>query len=152
LNGQPIILSGETAGGLQVCKLKGETMKRKANSSAKPKLPARKVESTRFENEAALKKVCPLSASMKAIGGQWKIILLWYIHLGCNRFAALQKAVPGGISDKILYEQLNELQAYRLIQKNRDLSYRLTKAGDAICPHLKALNQWSSEYGNGTWL
>jgi DNA-binding HxlR family transcriptional regulator len=127
-------------------------MKRKAASKAKPRLPSRKVQSTRFENETALKKVCPLSASMKAIGGQWKIILLWYIHLGCGRFAALQKAVPGGISDKILYEQLNELRAYGLIQKNEDLSYRLTPAGDAICPHLKALNQWSSDHGKGAWL
>jgi DNA-binding HxlR family transcriptional regulator len=127
-------------------------MRRKTTSTAKPKLPARKVQSTRFENETALKKVCPLSASMKAIGGQWKIILLWYIHLGCDRFAALQKTIPGGISDKILYEQLGELQAYRLIRKNKYLSYRLTQAGEAICPHLKALNQWSSEYGHGAWL
>ena len=127
-------------------------MKRKTASAAKPKLPTRKIQSTRFENETALKKVCPLSASMKAIGGQWKIILLWYIHLGCDRFAALQKAVPGGISDKILYEQLGELQAYHLIKKNKDLSYRLTQAGEDICPHLKALNQWSREYGNGAWL
>jgi DNA-binding HxlR family transcriptional regulator len=120
--------------------------------NAKPKLPSRKIQSTRYENETALKKVCPLSASMKAIGGQWKIILLWYIHLGCNRFAALQKAVPGGISDKILYEQLSQLQAYGLIQKKKDSSYGLTKAGEAICPHLKALNQWSSKHGKGAWL
>src|ERR1700722_8395962 len=102
-NGQPIILPRGKVEGLQVCKFKGGTMRRKIISTAKPKLPARKVQSTRFENETALKKVCPLSASMKAIGGQWKIILLWYIHLGCDRFAALQKTVPGGISDKILY-------------------------------------------------
>jgi DNA-binding HxlR family transcriptional regulator len=127
-------------------------MKRKATSKAKPKLPARKVQSTRYENETALKKVCPLSASMKVIGGQWKIILLWYIHLGCNRFAALQKAIPGGISDKILYEQLGQLQAYGLIQKKKDLSYTLTKAGNAICPHLKALDQWSADHGKGAWL
>ena len=127
-------------------------MKPKTASKTKPKLPARKTQSTRFENETALKKVCPLSASMKAIGGQWKIILLWYIHLGCGRFAALQKAVPGGISDKILYEQLGELQAYGLVEKKKDLSYRLTKSGKAITPHLVALNQWSAEHGKGAWL
>jgi DNA-binding HxlR family transcriptional regulator len=127
-------------------------VKSKTGSQAQPKLPARKTQSTRFENETALKKVCPLSASMKAIGGQWKIILLWYIHLGCDRFAALQKAVPGGISDKILYEQLGELQAYGLIGKRKDLSYHLTPAGKAITPHLKALNQWSAAYGKGAWL
>jgi DNA-binding HxlR family transcriptional regulator len=127
-------------------------MKQKAASKVKPKLPVRKEQSTRFENETALKKACPLSASMKAIGGQWKIILLWYIHLGCDRFAALQKAIPGGISDKILYEQLGQLQAYGLIQKKKDLSYALTKAGKAITPHLKALNQWSADHGKGAWL
>jgi DNA-binding HxlR family transcriptional regulator len=127
-------------------------VKPKTASQAKPKLPARKTQSTRFENETALKKVCPLSASMKAIGGQWKIILLWYIHLGCDRFTALQKAVPGGISDKILYEQLGELQAYGLVEKKKDLSYRLTRAGKAMTPHLAALNQWSAKYGKGAWL
>ncbi len=127
-------------------------MERKTRAASKPKLPARKTSSTRFENETALKRVCPLSASMKAIGGQWKIILLWYIHLGCDRFAALKKAIPGGISDKILYEQLAQLRAYSLIQQNKDLSYRLTPAGKAITPHLKALDQWSAKFGKDAWL
>jgi DNA-binding HxlR family transcriptional regulator len=127
-------------------------MKQKITFKAKLKLPVRKIQSTRYENETALKRVCPLSASMKAIGGQWKIILLWYIHLGCDRFAALQKVIPGGISDKILYEQLNQLQAYGLILKKKDLSYTLTKAGNAICPLLKSLDQWSAKFGKGAWL
>ena len=96
-----------------------------------------------------LRSQCPLAASVKLIGGRWKLILIWYIHEGLETFSKLKKAIPA-ISEKVLAEQLNQLQAdglvVKVISEKKDAkSYQLTSLGSSLAPSLRELAKWGEE-------
>ena len=51
---------------------------------------------------------CPLTAALAAIGGKWKLILVYWLAESPRHFAALRRAMPG-MTPKVLAEQLQEL-------------------------------------------
>ena len=51
---------------------------------------------------------CPLTAALAAIGGKWKLIIVYWLAESPKHFAALRKAMPR-ISQKVLTQQLREL-------------------------------------------
>src|SRR5438046_9254570 len=51
---------------------------------------------------------CPLTAALAAIGGKWKLIIVYWLAESPKHFAALRQAIPG-ISQKVLTQQLREL-------------------------------------------
>src|SRR5258705_10115516 len=51
---------------------------------------------------------CPLTAALAAIGGKWKLIILYWLAESPKHFAGLRHAMPG-ISQKVLTQQLREL-------------------------------------------
>src|SRR5262245_65593805 len=53
---------------------------------------------------------CPLTAALAAIGGKWKLIILYWLAESPRHFAGLRQLVPG-ISHKVLTQQLRELAA-----------------------------------------
>jgi DNA-binding HxlR family transcriptional regulator len=110
----------------------------------------RKVTSTNYRNEADLIAGCPLAAAMKLVGGRWKLMLLWYVSHDIRRFAAL-KLVMVGISEKMLYQQLRELETHGLLMRTvtnrRAVMYALTPLGASLLPQLRALAQWSEQHG-----
>ncbi|MGW0789874.1 winged helix-turn-helix transcriptional regulator [Streptomyces sp. NPDC002911] len=66
-------------------------------------------------------------------------------------FAELRRAIPG-ISERMLSDRLSELGAAGLVAREVDegpplrVAYRLTEAGAAMEPALKALGQWADAY------
>lgn len=111
----------------------------------------RKTTSVNYRNEAELIANCPLAAAMKLIGGRWKIMLLWYVHHGIDRFSELKRTVPH-IADKMLYQQLREMERDMLVLRlveGRSVSYRLTELGDSLVPMLRDLAQWAAEHRVG---
>lgn len=114
----------------------------------------RKERSTNFRNEAELIETCPLAAAMRLIGGRWKILLLYYIAHGLDRYGQLQARIPG-ISGKMLYQQLRELEAdgllIRLVE-GRSVSYRTTALGQSILVPLRSLEEWSRDHAIGRGL
>jgi DNA-binding HxlR family transcriptional regulator len=66
-------------------------------------------------------------------------------------FADLRRAVPG-VSGRMLSDPLTELAAVGLVVREVDAgppvrgSYRLTDAGAALEPSLKALGMWATTY------
>ena len=38
---------------------------------------------------------CPAEATIAAIGGRWKILILWHLYGGRLRFSELRRKVPG---------------------------------------------------------
>ncbi len=51
---------------------------------------------------------CPLTAALAAIGGKWKLIIVYWLAESPKHFAALRRVMPG-ISQKVLTQQLREL-------------------------------------------
>lgn len=110
------------------------------------KLPSRKTSSTNYTNEVELVAGCPLAAALTLLRGRWKVLVLWYVHHGIDRFGALRRAIPS-ISEKMLFEHLRELEVdgllVRVVAGARSTRYRLTTMGDSLVPHLKGLAAWS---------
>lgn len=75
-------------------------------------------------------------------------MVLWYVHHDLGRFAAL-KARMVNISEKMLYQQLRELERdgllVRFIAGPRHVEYVLTPLAQSLVPVLRALENWSRE-------
>ena len=59
---------------------------------------------------------CPLTAALAAIGGKWKLIILYWLAESPKHFAALRRAMPG-ISQKVLTQQLRELVSDGIVRR-----------------------------------
>jgi DNA-binding HxlR family transcriptional regulator len=110
----------------------------------------RKLTSTNALNEQQFKETCPMQYAMLQIGGRWKLMLLWYIHVGVDRYSALRRAIPA-VTAKVLTQQLRELEADGLIERTvvalrpLHVCYALTSRGAGLVPILAALNTWASD-------
>lgn len=70
---------------------------------------------------------CPLEVTHDILKGKWKMVILYqlkYAFEGKASLAQLEKGIKG-ISQKMLLEQLKELRAYGLIDKNTFDGYPL---------------------------
>src|SRR5258706_11001183 len=82
---------------------------------------------------------CPLTAAFAAIGGKWKLIILYWLAESPKHFAALRKTIPR-ISQKGLTEQLRELIADRIGPREpkgpvpAPVEYSLTEYGQSVLP------------------
>ena len=90
---------------------------------------------------------CPLTAAFAAIGGKWKMIIIYWLAESPKHFAALRKLMPS-ISQKVLTEQLRELESDGLV--NRDpkgaipapVEYSLTDYGRSVLPLIEEVRSW----------
>lgn len=90
---------------------------------------------------------CPLAAAFAAIGGKWKLTLLYWIAREDSHFASLQRrGTP--ISHKVLSEQLRELEADGLVHRvplgpvPAPVMYRLSDYGRSVLPVVEAVRLW----------
>ena len=85
------------------------------------------------------------------IGGKWKILIIWDLKEGEKRFRELQKSV-GKITDKMLTQQLRELEKAELISRKAypevppRVEYSLTLLGKSILPVIEMLEEWGKQY------
>ena len=90
---------------------------------------------------------CPLTAALAAIGGKWKIIILYCLSRSPRHFAALRQLLPS-ISQKVLTEQLRELMADEIVQREvtgeipAPVIYSLTEYGRTLIPLVEAVRVW----------
>jgi len=90
---------------------------------------------------------CPLTAAFAAIGGKWKLIIIYWLAESPKHFAALRKSMPG-ISQKVLTQQLRELMSDGLV--NRDAKgavpaavvYSLSDYGRSVLPLVEDVRKW----------
>ncbi|MBB4934477.1 DNA-binding HxlR family transcriptional regulator [Lipingzhangella halophila] len=59
---------------------------------------------------------CPVDAPVEVLGGKWKLPLLFYLLQRPRRTGELRRLLPG-ISQKMLTQQLRELEADRVITR-----------------------------------
>ncbi len=80
--------------------------------------------------------------------GRWKMIIIFHLFTQpVMRFSELERAIPG-ISQKMLIQQLRELERDGVVRRNvypqvpPKVEYDLTELGRALCPALDALLEW----------
>ena len=100
---------------------------------------------------------CPIEAVLKAIGGKWKILILWNLLDGTLRFGELRRRLPG-ISERMLIRGLRELERDGIVHREQypevppRVEYALTPKGQALTPILNRLAVWGAEHLDGVAL
>ena len=90
---------------------------------------------------------CPLTAALAALGGKWKLIILYWLAESPKHFAALRREMPG-ISQKVLTQQLRELVSDGIVQRQpkgavpAPVEYSLTAYGQSVLPLVEDVCRW----------
>ena len=94
---------------------------------------------------------CGLDVALAVIGGKWKPLILYHLAHGRRRYGELRRAV-GGVSDKMLIQQLKELHADGIIDRldyneiPPKVEYSLTTFGTTLAKALAPLCVWGTEH------
>jgi DNA-binding HxlR family transcriptional regulator len=97
---------------------------------------------------------CGLEAALDVIGGKWKIVILWHLNHGPRRFGELKRLVVG-ITEKMLIQQLRELESDGLVERKAypeippKVEYSLTAMGVSLREALGPLCEWGSKHLEG---
>jgi DNA-binding HxlR family transcriptional regulator len=111
------------------------------------------INSERFDNMVEqIQKYggCPVSATLKVIGGKWKPLILYFVSVDVNRFGQLQRMMPG-CSKRMMTTQLRELEADGIINRKvyaevpPKVEYSLTDKGESLRPLFSMLSKWGVE-------
>jgi len=94
---------------------------------------------------------CGLDVALSVIGGKWKPLILFHLAHDTRRYGELKRAI-GGVSDKMLIQQLKELNADGVVDR-RDhqqvppkVDYSLTPFGKTLADALVPLCAWGTEH------
>jgi DNA-binding HxlR family transcriptional regulator len=94
---------------------------------------------------------CGLDAAIDVIGGKWKALILWELREGARRFGELRRGVVG-ISEKMLIQQLRELEADGLVHREAyheippRVEYSLSELGSSLGDVLLPLCEWGERH------
>jgi len=94
---------------------------------------------------------CPLTAALAAIGGKWKLIIVYWLAESPKHFAALRKAMPG-ISQKVLTQQLRELMSDGIVERKpkgavpAPVVYSLSDYGGSVLPLVEDVRVWGGKH------
>ncbi|MCB0707628.1 MAG: helix-turn-helix transcriptional regulator [Saprospiraceae bacterium] len=90
---------------------------------------------------------CPVSSTLKVIGGKWKPLILYFISVDVNRFGQLQRMIPA-CSKRMMTTQLRELEKDEIINRKvfaqvpPKVIYSLTEKGESLRPIFRELSKW----------
>jgi DNA-binding HxlR family transcriptional regulator len=88
-----------------------------------------------------------VEATLGAIGGKWKILILWHLGIRTSRYGELRRQIPG-ITEKMLIQQLRELERDGIIERRvypevpPRVEYAFSPYGASLRPVLCALRTW----------
>ena len=94
---------------------------------------------------------CPLTAAFAAVGGKWKLTILYWLSHEEHHFSGLLRRVAP-ISHKVLTEQLRELEADGLVARESTgpvpapVRYHLTDYGQTVLPLVESVRVWGVEH------
>ena len=97
--------------------------------------------------------ICGLDAALFVLGGKWKPLILYHLAHGTRRYGELKRAV-GGVSDKVLIQQLKELQADGIIARvdfgeiPPKVEYSVTAFGRTLGKALAPLCEWGTTHSS----
>jgi len=87
----------------------------------------------------------------RIIGNKWKILIIGHLSRDPKRFGEL-KYLLGDISQKVLSENLRELEHYKLVNRKiyaeipPRVEYSLTELGQSLQPVLAHLMEWGLKF------
>jgi DNA-binding HxlR family transcriptional regulator len=93
---------------------------------------------------------CPVEATIAAIGGRWKVLVIYHLLEGKRRFGELTRLL-GGVSARTLARQLRELEECGVIDREvhqqvpPKVEYSLTPLGRELEPVLYAMHAWGEK-------
>jgi DNA-binding HxlR family transcriptional regulator len=92
-----------------------------------------------------------MAAAFAAVGGKWKLTLLYWLANGESHFAGLRRR-GAPITPKVLAEQLRELEADGLVERvvtgpvPAPVIYRLTPYGTTVVPVVESVRVWGEAH------
>lgn len=90
---------------------------------------------------------CPLTAAQAAVGGKWKLIIIYWLAESPKHFAGLKRHMSS-ISQKVLTQQLRELESDGIVQRKptgpvpAPVEYSLTEYGRSVLPLVETVRLW----------
>ena len=99
------------------------------------------------------KYYCTVELTLQVIGGKWKPIIIHKLgNEGVLRFSEVKRSIPN-ITQKMLTQQLRELEADGCGSSRRciprclpKVEYSLTELGLSVMPVMESLCQWGADY------
>ncbi len=94
---------------------------------------------------------CPITATMSVINGKWKLVILWYLKDGPQRFTALKKLIPE-CSLKMFNDNLKELEKGGIIERKvfaevpPRVEYKISSYGLSLLPIVNVLRNWGVQH------
>lgn len=98
--------------------------------------------------------LCGLDIVLEVVGGKWKSLLLWELRDEPRRFGELRRRMDG-ISEKVLIQQLRELEADGIVHRRQynevppRVEYSLTPFGESLNTALEPLCEWGERNAAG---
>lgn len=95
--------------------------------------------------------VCGLDIALAVMGGKWKPLILYHLQHGPQRFGDLKRLVVG-ISEKVLIQQLRDLQAAGVLVRHDykevppRVDYTVTPFGMTLVQALMPLCHWGTQH------
>ncbi len=91
---------------------------------------------------------CPVGRASRILGDRWVILILREAFLGATRF---EEFLPNtGINRAALTSRLAAMIEHGILERDppegRRAQYRLTPAGLALAPLMKAMREWGDEW------
>lgn len=95
---------------------------------------------------------CPVDVTLGLIGGKWKLLILSHLHQFPKKsYSEIRDNLPG-ISEKMLSQQLKELERDKLLQKTvvsekpLRVEYYLAEKGQSLSPLYDFVSEWGIKY------
>ena len=98
---------------------------------------------------------CPVETTLTLISDKWKVLILRDLMLGTKRFGELKKSI-GHVTQKVLTAQLRQMEESGLLTRKvyaevpPRVEYALSDLGETMRPILDAMQEWGTNYKNGT--
>jgi DNA-binding HxlR family transcriptional regulator len=93
----------------------------------------------------------PVELALEAVGGKWKMPILWRLAARVWRYGELRRDL-GRVTHKMLTQQLRELERDGLLRRTvyaqvpPRVEYAITPLGRSALPSIQALRDWGSRY------
>lgn len=93
---------------------------------------------------------CPVTRAVRALGGKWKLHIIFHLMNETKRFSELRRAIPG-VTQQMLAAQLRELESDGVVHRKvypevpPKVEYSLTPVGLKLRLVTEALEVWGQE-------
>lgn len=94
-------------------------------------------------------EACPVTRALSAIGGKWKLFIVFHLMSGTKRFGELKRRMPD-VTQQMLTMQLRELEADGIVHREvfavvpPKVEYSLTPLGQRLEAVTRDLAEWGA--------